>query len=75
LLKDLKTRAKFYDKNLFLIPKREDAIEFALKRAKYRDDMVVFLGKGHEKQSKGPTAFIRGMKLKLFGKALQKILK
>ena len=34
---------------LFLIPNREEAIGFAFIQAKNSDDMVVLLGKGHEK--------------------------
>lgn len=34
---------------LFLIPDRTKAIEFAVTRAKSMDDVVIFLGKGHEK--------------------------
>jgi UDP-N-acetylmuramoyl-L-alanyl-D-glutamate--2,6-diaminopimelate ligase len=37
------------DKNLFMILDREEAIGFALTRAHDKDDVIVFLGKGHEK--------------------------
>lgn len=37
------------DKNLFMILDREEAIGFALTRAHNPGDVVVFLGKGHEK--------------------------
>lgn len=40
---------KIKDKDMFLILDREKAIEFALSRAKVVDDMVILLGKGHEK--------------------------
>lgn len=40
---------KVQDETLFLVPNREDAIGFALTQAGDADDMVVFLGKGHEK--------------------------
>ena len=40
---------KVEDTTLFLVPNREDAIGFALTKAAASDDMVVFLGKGHEK--------------------------
>jgi UDP-N-acetylmuramoyl-L-alanyl-D-glutamate--2,6-diaminopimelate ligase len=37
------------DKNLFLILNREEAISFALTRASKSEDVVIILGKGHEK--------------------------
>lgn len=37
------------EKDLFLITNREEAIGFALTQAEHADDMVVMLGKGHEK--------------------------
>jgi len=37
------------DKNLFLILNREKAISFALTRASKPEDVVIILGKGHEK--------------------------
>jgi len=40
---------KVIDKDLFLILDREEAIGFALTRAKNADDTVILLGKGHEK--------------------------
>ena len=40
---------KVKDENLFLIPNREEAIGFAFTKAEVGDDMVVLLGKGHEK--------------------------
>lgn len=40
---------KVKDKNLFLVHYREDAIKFAIGRAKAKDDVVLLLGKGHEK--------------------------
>ena len=48
---------KVKDKDLFLVHDREDAVEFAIKMAK-KGDMVVLLGKGHEKSilSNGPQA-------------------
>lgn len=44
-----KSQGKVLNKTLFLIPNRKDAIEFAVTLPKKSDDMVVFLGKGHEK--------------------------
>jgi UDP-N-acetylmuramoyl-L-alanyl-D-glutamate--2,6-diaminopimelate ligase len=40
---------KVRDSSLFLVPNREEAIGFAFTLAKSPDDMVVLLGKGHEK--------------------------
>ena len=40
---------KVRQKNLFLVHDREEAIKFAISRAKARDDVVLLLGKGHEK--------------------------
>jgi UDP-N-acetylmuramoyl-L-alanyl-D-glutamate--2,6-diaminopimelate ligase len=37
------------DKDLFLVHNREEAIKFAIGRAKAKDDVVLLLGKGHEK--------------------------
>lgn len=44
-----KKAGKVEDENLFLIPSREDAIGFAMTQAVDADDVVVLLGKGHEK--------------------------
>jgi UDP-N-acetylmuramoyl-L-alanyl-D-glutamate--2,6-diaminopimelate ligase len=40
---------KIRDKNLFLVHDRRQAIKFAMGRAKAKDDVVLLLGKGHEK--------------------------
>ena len=45
----VKKSAKFTADNLFLVPNREKAIESALGYANNSDDMVLLLGKGHEK--------------------------
>lgn len=44
-----KKSGKKIDKDLFLVLNREEAIGFALTRAKAAGDTVVLLGKGHEK--------------------------
>ena len=44
-----KKSGKIVDKNLFLILDREEAIGFAMTRAKNASDTVILLGKGHEK--------------------------
>ena len=48
---------KIIDKDLFLIHRREEAVEAAIKMAK-SGDMILLLGKGHEKSilSNGPKA-------------------
>lgn len=40
---------KLRDKDLFLVHDRSEAIKFAIGRAKAKDDVVLLLGKGHEK--------------------------
>lgn len=52
-----KKAGKKLDKDLFLVHDRDKAIEFAFKRAK-KDDTVLLLGKGHEKDilRNGPRA-------------------
>lgn len=45
----VKKAGKVVDKNLFLILDREEAIGFAMTRAKNASDTVILLGKGHEK--------------------------
>jgi UDP-N-acetylmuramoyl-L-alanyl-D-glutamate--2,6-diaminopimelate ligase len=49
---------KVREQNLFLVHDRTQAIEFALKRASSKDDTVLLLGKGHEKDilRNGPKA-------------------
>jgi UDP-N-acetylmuramoyl-L-alanyl-D-glutamate--2,6-diaminopimelate ligase len=42
------------DKNLFLVHNRSEAVNFAISRAKAKDDVVLLLGKGHEKTIDGP---------------------
>jgi UDP-N-acetylmuramoyl-L-alanyl-D-glutamate--2,6-diaminopimelate ligase len=46
------------DKDLFLVHDRTEAINFTLRRAKSKDDTVLLLGKGHEKDilRNGPKA-------------------
>jgi UDP-N-acetylmuramoyl-L-alanyl-D-glutamate--2,6-diaminopimelate ligase len=44
-----KKAGKVIDKDLFIVLDRESAIKFALQRVSSTDDMVVLLGKGHEK--------------------------
>jgi UDP-N-acetylmuramoyl-L-alanyl-D-glutamate--2,6-diaminopimelate ligase len=48
---------KVKEKDLFLVHNRDEAIRFAVKRAR-KDDMVLLLGKGHEKDilRNGPRA-------------------
>lgn len=53
-----KEEGKIRDKNLFLVHDRTEAINFAVSRAKSKDDTVLLLGKGHEKDilRNGPKA-------------------
>jgi len=44
-----KKAGKIINKDLFIIVDRESAIKFALQRVDSADDMVVLLGKGHER--------------------------
>jgi len=70
-----KKAGKTLDKNLFLILDREEAIEFALKRAKYADDMVVFLGKGHEKTIERADGVHPWNETEVVRKSLHKLIK
>lgn len=45
---------KVKDRDLFLVHNREEAIRFSVSRAKAKDDVVLLLGKGHEKTIEGP---------------------
>jgi UDP-N-acetylmuramoyl-L-alanyl-D-glutamate--2,6-diaminopimelate ligase len=49
IAKGAEKAGKVRDKNLWLIHDRSEAIKFALSRAKAKDDVVLLLGKGHEK--------------------------
>lgn len=44
-----KKSGKTVDKDLFMLLNREEAIGYAMTRAKNASDMVILLGKGHEK--------------------------
>jgi UDP-N-acetylmuramoyl-L-alanyl-D-glutamate--2,6-diaminopimelate ligase len=48
-----KKAGKIMDEDLFVVPNRSEAIEFAIKRAK-TGDTVLLLGKGHEKTIQRP---------------------
>jgi hypothetical protein len=58
IAKGAEKAGKVRDKNLFLVHDRTEAIKFTLRRAKSKDDMVLLLGKGHEKDilRNGPRA-------------------
>ena len=49
IAKGVEKTGKTRNKDLFLISNREEAIGFAMAQAKTANDMVVLLGKGHEK--------------------------
>jgi UDP-N-acetylmuramoyl-L-alanyl-D-glutamate--2,6-diaminopimelate ligase len=49
IVRGAKMAGKVLGKNLFVVPNREDAIEFSFSRAKNSLDTIVLLGKGHEK--------------------------
>jgi len=70
-----KKAGKTLNKNLFLVLDREEAIEFALKRAKYADDMVVFLGKGHEKTIERADGVHPWNETEVVRKSLHKLIK
>jgi UDP-N-acetylmuramoyl-L-alanyl-D-glutamate--2,6-diaminopimelate ligase len=58
IAKGAEKASKKRQKDLFLIHDRTEAISFALSRAKSKDDTVLLLGKGHEKDilRNGPKA-------------------
>jgi UDP-N-acetylmuramoyl-L-alanyl-D-glutamate--2,6-diaminopimelate ligase len=58
IAKGAEKTGKKREKNLFLIHDRTEAIKFAVSRAKSKDDTVLLLGKGHEKDilRNGPKA-------------------
>lgn len=49
IVKGAREAGKVLDKDLYIVPNREEAIGFAMTLAKSKNDMVVLLGKGHEK--------------------------
>lgn len=66
---------KVKDETLFLVPNREDAIGFALTKAAGPDDMVVFLGKGHEKTIERADGEYPWNESEVVRSALQELLK
>jgi UDP-N-acetylmuramoyl-L-alanyl-D-glutamate--2,6-diaminopimelate ligase len=58
IAKGAEKAGKKREKDLFLIHERTEAINFAVSRAKSKDDAVLLLGKGHEKDilRNGPKA-------------------
>ncbi|MBC7943272.1 UDP-N-acetylmuramoyl-L-alanyl-D-glutamate--2,6-diaminopimelate ligase [Candidatus Saccharibacteria bacterium] len=63
------------DKNLFLIHNREEAIGFALTRASQPDDVVIMLGKGHEKTIERADGSHPWSDIEVTKTALQELLK
>jgi UDP-N-acetylmuramoyl-L-alanyl-D-glutamate--2,6-diaminopimelate ligase len=49
IAKGVRSQGKKDSTDLFLVHNRTEAINFAVNRAKSKDDMVLLLGKGHEK--------------------------
>jgi len=49
IAKGAEQSGKTREKDLFLILDRPSAIRFAMKRVKTKNDVVILLGKGHEK--------------------------
>lgn len=66
---------KIKNKNMFLILNREEAIEFAMTRAKNADDVVVLLGKGHEKTIERADGEHPWREIAVAQKAIKKVLK
>lgn len=63
------------DENLFLIPDREEAIGFALAQASQSSDMVVMLGKGHERTIERADGEHPWNEAEVVSAALQELLK
>jgi len=68
----VKESGKIKDKNMFLILDREEAIKFALGRAESPDDMVILLGKGHEKTIERADGEHPWNEIEIVGRLLQK---
>lgn len=66
---------KVKDKDLFLIPNRTDAINFAMTRVTSKDDLVITLGKGHEKTIERGSDVLPWSEPKTVEKAIRKVLK
>ncbi len=66
---------KVQDASLFLIHNREEAIGFALTQVSEADDMVVFLGKGHEKTIERADGEHPWNETEVVRSALQELLK
>ncbi len=66
---------KMKDKDLFLIGNRQEAIEFAVTRVSGSDDMVVTLGKGHEKTIERADGVYPWSEAEVLRAAIRKTLK
>lgn len=64
---------KIKDKNLFLIADRSEAIDFALRQAQSTQDVVLLLGKGHEKTIERADGEHPWNEIKITRVALQKL--
>lgn len=63
------------DKNLFLIGNREEAIGFALTQVSEPDDVVIILGKGHEKTIERADGIYPWSDIEVTRAALQELVK
>ncbi|MEI6237741.1 MAG: UDP-N-acetylmuramyl-tripeptide synthetase [Candidatus Saccharibacteria bacterium] len=66
---------KVKDKDMFLILDRADAIKFSLSRAKSSNDVVVILGKGHEKTIERADGEHKWSDIDVTRKALRSLIK
>lgn len=68
-----KKAGKKLDKDLFMILNREEAIGFALTRAKTTADTIVLLGKGHEKTIERADGTYPWNEIEIVSSALQEL--
>ena len=66
---------KIQDQDLFMVHDRSEAIDFALSRAKSKEDMVLLLGKGHEKTIERADGEHPWNEINIAKEAINKLLK